>query len=146
MMLEHTFKGRRARDVTHQADRRGVEISGDRHALFFSSLDHRRNREVIAEGLATAAVDVPHGGADLGVAIAVDFLFEKVDEAPVTLKYRQDAEIRARWGLREERLDPRREIGIGEDTPEGPKGQSDSVQVFIPVSGQLLIVCGRLAF
>ena len=145
MVLEHPFKGRRAGDVAHQADRRGVKISRDRDASFLNSFDHRRDREVIAKGLATAAVNVTDGGTDLGIAIAVDFLFQKVDEATVTLKHRKHAEVRTGGGLREERLDTRREIQIGEDTPEGPEGQSNTIQVFILVSGQLSVVSGQLS-
>jgi hypothetical protein len=140
MMLENAFKRRRAGDVAHQADRRGVEISRDRDALVLSALDNRRDCKVIAKGLATASVNVTDSGTDLGVGIAVDFLFQKVDKAPVTLKHREYSEIRARRGLREKRLDTRREIEIRENTPEGPEGQSDSVQVFILVSGQLSVV------
>jgi hypothetical protein len=144
MVLEHTFERRRAGDVANQADRRGVEINRDRDARFLSSLDDRGDRQVIAQRLATASVNVPDGGTDLGVAIAVDFLLQKVDEPPVALKYRKDSEIRACGNFREERLDPRREVKIGEETPEGPEGQSDSIQVSILVSCQWSVVnCQR---
>ena len=73
---------------------------------FLSSLDDRGDRQVIAQRLATASVNVPDGGTDLGVAIAVDFLLQKVDEPPVALKDRKDAEIRACGNFREKRLDP----------------------------------------
>ena len=128
VMLEHADEWWRAGDVSHEADCRRIEIVGNRDALFLGSFDDRRYRQIVAQRLATAAVDIADGGTDLGVAVAVDFLFEKIDQAPVALEDREDAEIRARRGFREERLDPRREIEIRKDPPKGPKGQSDSVQ------------------
>ena len=69
--------------------------------------------------LAAAAVDVADRGADLGVAVGVDVLLEEVDEPAVALQDGEDAQVRAGRRPGEEGLDPRREIRLGEDSPEG---------------------------
>ena len=129
MMLENALKRRLSGDVAHQADRRGIEISRDGDALFLASFNHPHDREVIVQRLATASVDVAHSGADLGVAVAVDFLFQKVDQTPVALKHGEHAKVGSSGGLGKERFDPCGEIEIGENMPKGTKGQSDSVQI-----------------
>ena len=45
-------------------------------------------------------MNVAHGRADLGVAVAVDILFEEVDQAPVALQDRQHTQVRT-GGARE---------------------------------------------
>src|SRR4029077_9926033 len=49
MMLEHSDKRRRSGDISHQSDRRRIEISGDRNSCFLGSLDDRRDRKVITQ-------------------------------------------------------------------------------------------------
>ena len=46
--------------------------------------------------------------------VAVDLFLEEIDQAAVALQDRQNAQIGARRRPREQRLDPRREVGVGE--------------------------------
>ena len=73
-------------------------------------------------------MDVPDRGADLGVAVGVDILLEEVDETSIPLQDREDPQVRPGRLAGKERLDPRREIRLGQDSPESLEGQPESVQ------------------
>src|SRR5262249_54205795 len=97
VVLQNTMKRRIALHVANKPDRSRVEIGGDRHRLFFGSLDDMRDRQVIAKRLPTAAVNVAHGRANLSIAIAVDFFLEEVNQAAVALEDGEDAQVRSGW-------------------------------------------------
>src|SRR5262249_55622017 len=61
-------------------------------------------------------------------------LLQEIDQAAVALQDRQDPQVRTRRRPREERLDPRREVAIREDSPERSKCQHESVQRDSPVN------------
>ena len=119
---------RRTIDVADQADRRRVEIVGDRHALLFRGVDDRLDRQVIVQRLATSAMDVPDRRTDLRIVVGVDVFLEEVDEPAIALQDRQDPQVGPGRRLREQRLDPRREVRFREDPPERPECQDKSIQ------------------
>ena len=73
-------------------------------------------------------MDVADRGADLGVAVRIDVFLEEVDQPAVALEDREDPQVRSGRRPGEERLDPCREIGLGQDSPESLEGQPESVQ------------------
>jgi hypothetical protein len=62
-------------------------------------------------------MDVADGRTDLTVAVPVDLFLKEINQATIALKDRQHSEVRARGRLGKEWLDPRREIGFGENSP-----------------------------
>lgn len=74
-------------------------------------------------------MDVTNSRSDLGIAVAVDLLFEEIDEAAIALEHGQNPQVRAGRGTRKQRLDPTRESDVGDDSPERSQCQPDSIQI-----------------
>ena len=123
MMLEHALKRRRPVDVADQANRGRVEIGGNRDPLFLGAADDGLDRQIIVQRLAAAPVYIADGGADLAIGVTVDLFLEEVDKSPIALKDRQNTQVGPGRGTREKRLDPRREVGVGQGKPERTKSQ-----------------------
>src|SRR5262249_5056343 len=78
VVAQRALEGRASGDAADEANARRIVALGDAdHGLVGLRTDGA-HPQVLAEGLATAAVDVAHRGADLGVAVAVDVFHEKV--------------------------------------------------------------------
>ncbi len=65
--------------------------------------------------------------------VAVDLLLEEIDQPPVALKDRQNAQVGPGRSTREKRLDPRREVGVGECEPERTECQQQVGSNFQPL-------------
>ena len=87
--------------VASQPDRGRIEVGGDGHPIFLGRVQHGLNFEVFVERLAAAAVNVADGGADLGFGVGVNVLFEKVDQAAVSLQDGEHPEVGAGGGRTE---------------------------------------------
>jgi hypothetical protein len=68
-------------------------------------------------------MNIPNRGADLRVAVGVDVLLKKIHETTIPLQDREDPQVRPGRNAGKERFDPRREIKLGQDPPEGLEGQ-----------------------
>ena len=118
MMLEHALKRRRPVDIADQTNRGRVEIGGDGDPLFLGAAHDRLDRQIIVQRLAAAPVYIAYGGADLAIGVAVDLFLEEVDKSPIALKDRQNTQVGPGRSTLKKRLDPRREVGVGQGKPE----------------------------
>ncbi len=107
----------------------GSKSVGNGDPLFLGRVDDRLDRQIVVQRLAAAAMNVADGRADLGVGVAVDVFLEEIDEPAVALQDRQHAQVGPGRRLREERLDPRREVGVRQNVPERSQCQPESVQL-----------------
>jgi hypothetical protein len=71
---------------------------------------------------------ISHGRANLFVAVTVDVLQKEVDKTPIALQNREDPQVRPGRHACEERLNPHRKIGLGQNSPKGLEGKHESVQ------------------
>ena len=74
--------------------------------LFLAGLDDPRDGEVVVQRFAASPVDVAHRGAHLGVAVGVDLLFQKIDQATIAAPSWPEREGRARRGFQKGRFNP----------------------------------------
>jgi hypothetical protein len=83
------MKRRVAVHITGQADFCGVKAGRDLDPRLFFLVHDRFDLHGLFEDSAAPAVDIAHGGTDLGISVGVDILDEKVDQPTLTLQYRQ---------------------------------------------------------
>src|SRR5262245_42125600 len=66
-----------------------IETFGNRDLGFFLAGHHRLERQMLIEDLATSAVDVARGDADLRVVETIERLAQKIDEPALALEQRE---------------------------------------------------------
>src|ERR1700710_1261463 len=95
-MADIAAEWRLADHVPCQPDCRCVETVCERHAAAFGLFAYRANREMLAQRRAATVVHEPRGGADVGIGITCNVLFDKVNEACTTLEKSQKLKRRLR--------------------------------------------------
>src|SRR5687768_7104127 len=91
-MAKRAAKRRLALGLADQSDLRGIEPLGHRDFLVLGARHHRLEREVLLEHLATAAMHVTRGRADVAIGEAIEWLAQEINEPALALEQGEQGE------------------------------------------------------